>query len=116
MPSIRDLVAAISQREGVDATVVLGRDGIVIDSQSETLDADDLAARIPPIITPADDFGEAIGRGQLMTAVLEHPGGMTIVSVLSADAVLLVLVSPRANIGQLLYELRRNRDHIAALI
>jgi predicted regulator of Ras-like GTPase activity (Roadblock/LC7/MglB family) len=42
--------------------------------------------------------------------------GLAIVSVLSADAVLLVLVQPTANIGQLLYELRRNRQHIAALV
>ena len=39
-----------------------------------------------------------------------------VVSVLSADAVLLVLVQPTANIGQLLFELRRNREHIAALV
>jgi len=41
---------------------------------------------------------------------------MAVVSVLSAETCLLVLVSPRANIGQLLFELRRNRDHIAALV
>ena len=33
MPSIRDLVAAIRQRDGVDAAVVLGRDGLLIDGQ-----------------------------------------------------------------------------------
>ena len=37
-------------------------------------------------------------------------------AVQRADAVLLVLVTPSANIGQLLYELRRNRQHIAALV
>ncbi len=117
MPSIRDLVAAISRREGVDATVVLGRDGLLIDSQSAAgLDAEDISARIPPIIGPADEFGRSTGRGHVVTAVLEHAGGIAIVSVLSADAILLVLASPRANIGQLLYELRRNRDHIAALV
>jgi len=117
MPSIRDLVAAIRQREGVDAAIVLGRDGLLIDSHSSPgLDAEDVAARIPAIIGPADDFGAATGRGELLTAVLEHRNGIAIVSVLSTEAVLLVLVSPRANIGQLLFELRRNREHIAALV
>jgi len=117
MPSIRDLVAAIRQREGVDAAIVLGRDGLLIDSHSSPgLDAEDVAARIPAIVGPADDFGAATGRGELLTAVLEHRNGIAIVSVLSTEAVLLVLVSPRANIGQLLYELRRNREHIAALV
>lgn len=117
MPSIRDLVAVIRQREGVDAAIVLGRDGLLTDSHSSPgLDAEDIAARIPAIIGPADDFGAAMGRGELLTAVLEHRKGLAIVSVLSVEAVLLVLVSPRANIGQLLSELRRNREHIAALV
>ncbi|HVX39064.1 MAG TPA: roadblock/LC7 domain-containing protein [Gemmatimonadaceae bacterium] len=117
MPSIRDLVAAIRQREGVDAAIVLGRDGLLIDSQlGPGLDPDDVAARIPAIIGPADELGAATGRGDLLTAVLEHKNGIAIVSVLSPEAILLVLVSPRANIGQLLFELRRNREHIAALV
>jgi predicted regulator of Ras-like GTPase activity (Roadblock/LC7/MglB family) len=117
MPSIRDLVAAIRQREGVDAAIILGRDGLLIDSQlGPGLDAEDVAARIPAIIAPADEFGSATGRGDLRTAVLEHSDGLAIVSVLSQEAILLVLVSQRANIGQLLFELRRNREHIAALV
>ena len=117
MPSIRDLVAAIRQRDGVDAAIVLGRDGLLIDSQlAPGLDADDVAARIPDIIGPADELGVATGRGELLTAVLEHRDGLAVVSVLSSEALLLVLVSPRANIGQLLFELRRNREHIAALV
>ncbi|MBA3673280.1 MAG: roadblock/LC7 domain-containing protein, partial [Gemmatimonadaceae bacterium] len=116
MPSIRDLVAAIRQREGVEAAIVLGRDGLLIDSQSVPgLDAEDLAARIPSIIGPADELGVSAARGALTTAVLEYEQGLAVVSVLSADAVLVVLVRPQANVGQLLFELRRNRDHIAAL-
>lgn len=117
MASIRDLVAALRQREGVDAAIVLGRDGLLIDSQTaDGLDAEDLAARIPPIINSADEVGAAGKRGEALTVVLEHRQGLAIVSVLSQEAVLLVLVQPGAQIGQLLYELRRNRENIAALV
>ena len=117
MASIRDLVAALRQREGVEAAIVLGRDGLLIDSQAiPGLDVEDLAARIPAILVPADDLGKAAGRGEVVTVILEHHQGIAIVSVLSSEAVLLVLVQPSANIGQLLYELRRNREHIAALV
>jgi uncharacterized protein len=117
MPSIRDLVGAIRQREGVEAAVVLGRDGLLIDSQSAPgLDPEDLAARIPAIIGPADELGEAVKRGALTTAVLEYPDGLAIIEVLNADAVLVVLIRPDANVGRLLFELRRNRQHIAALV
>lgn len=117
MPSIRDLVAAIRQREGVDAVIVLGHDGLLIDSQlGPGLEAEDVAARIPGIIGPADEFGAAVGRGKLVTAVLEHRNGLAIVSVLSPEVILLVLLTPRANVGQLLFELRRNREQISALV
>ena len=117
MPSIRDLVAAIRQREGVDAVIVLGQDGLLIDSQlGPGLEAEDVAARIPGIIGPADEFGAAVGRGKLVTAVLEHRNGLAIVSVLSPEVILLVLLTPRANVGQLLFELRRNREQISALV
>ena len=75
-----------------------------------------MAAHVPAIISAADQFGAAAQRGALTTAVLEHPHGLAIVSVLSDDAVLLVLVQASANIGQLLFELRRNREHIASLV
>lgn len=117
MASIRDLVGAIRQRDGVEAAVVLGRDGLLIDSQTlPGLDAEDIAARIPAIIGPADELGAAASRGPLTTAVLEHRDGLAVVSVLSADAILLVLVRPQANVGQLLFELRRNRENIASLV
>jgi len=38
------------------------------------------------------------------------------VCLLSAEAVLLVLVQQTADVGKLLFELRRNRQHIAALV
>jgi len=117
MPTIRDLVGAIRQREGVEAAVVLGRDGLLIDSQTvDQVDAEHIAAHVPSIVQFADEFGAAAQLGALQTAILEHERGMAVVCCLSADAVLLVLVQPSANLGQLLYELRRNRANIAALV
>jgi hypothetical protein len=117
VPTIRDLVGTIRQREGVEAAVVLGRDGLLIDSQaSDQVNAEQVAAHVPSIVQFADEFGAAAARGSLQTAILEHERGMAVISALSADAVLLVLVQPSANLGQLLYELRRNRANIAALV
>ncbi len=117
MASIRDLVAALRQRDGVDAVIVLGRDGLLIDSQAVPgLNPENLAALIPAIIGPADELGTAAARGEVVTLIQEHLLGIAVVSVLSPEAILLVLVQPSANIGQLLYELRRNREHIAALV
>ncbi len=117
MPTIRDLVGAIRQREGVEAAVVLGRDGLLIDSEAAGhVNAEHVAAHVPSIVQFADEYGAAAERGALQTAILEHERGMSVVCCLSEDAVLLVLVQPSANLGQLMYELRRNRANIAALV
>jgi predicted regulator of Ras-like GTPase activity (Roadblock/LC7/MglB family) len=117
MPTIRDLVAAIRGRDGVEAAVVLGRDGLLIDGQTvPNLDAEHIGAHVPSIIQFADELGGAASRGNLQTAVLEHERGLAVISCLSPDAVLLVLLQPSANLGQLLYELRRNRANIASLV
>lgn len=117
MPTIRDLVSALRQREGVDAAIVLGRDGLLIDSQTEpTVDAERVAALIPSIAAAADEYGAHDGRGALSTAILEFASGIAIVSVLTNDTILVVLAQPTTSLGPLLFELRRNRENIAALV
>ncbi len=117
MPTIRDLVGAIRQRAGVDAAVVLGRDGLLIDSQSRgEFEAEHVAAHLPAVVAAADEFGAAADRGQLATAVLEHERGLCVVSALSRDALLLVVLGPDADVAQLLFDLRRARSQIASLV
>lgn len=96
--------------------MVLGRDGLPIDSEADpALLADDLAAHVPAIVGAADDFGVSAKRGHVSTAVLEYADGFAVISVLSDVAVLLVLLRPDANVAQLLHELRRHRERLATL-
>ncbi len=116
MATIRDLTAAIRQRPGVDAVVVLGRDGLLIDSQSKVaVDAEGLAARVPGIVASADDIGLATGKGEMRIALVEHENGYAVVSSVGDDALMCVLTSPAADLGSLLYDVRRHRDSIARL-
>lgn len=117
MPTIGDLVGALRQRAGVEAAIVLGRDGLLIEGRSTGgLDADTLAAHAPAVVAASDALGAAANRGAFTTGVLEYPGGLAIVSTLSADAVLLVCTRADVDLGALLFELRRNRERIAALV
>lgn len=117
MATIRDLVSALRRRDGVDAAIVLGRDGLLIDGASEgALDPDGLAAHVPPMVAAAIDMGLAAGRGDFTLMVLEYSGGTAVVTAVSPDALLLVLLQPAANLAALLYDLRRHRAQIAALV
>jgi predicted regulator of Ras-like GTPase activity (Roadblock/LC7/MglB family) len=116
MPTIRDLTVAIRQRPGIEAVVVLGRDGLLIDSQTTIdLDAESLAARVPGIVASADEIGVTTGQGQMRIALIEHETGYAVVSSVGDDALLCVLTSASADLGSLLYDVRRHRESIARL-
>src|ERR1041384_6560188 len=49
MATIRDVVEALNRRAGVDAVVVVGRDGLAIDSRvKDGVDGESVAALLPP--------------------------------------------------------------------
>src|SRR5438132_1255001 len=107
MATIRDVVEALARRGGVDAVVVVGRDGLPIDARAVNgVDAENVAALLPSVINGLAQLGEAGGRGPFGTGVLEFGSGLAVVSVLNADALLLVLHLPDGSGLELLRELR----------
>ena len=117
MPTIRDVVDAFARRDGVEAVIILGSDGLPIASRTpEGIDPEALAALIPNVLRACDQLGSSASGGDLEMGVLEYGGGVAVVANLSADAKLLVLATPRANIGPLLYDLKRYRAEIAGLL
>ncbi len=117
MPSIRDVVQALSRREGVDAVIVLGRDGLTIDAAArDGLDTDGLAALIPSVAAACNRLGTASSRGEFTNGVVEYGRGMMIVSVLTADVILAIVVAAGVNAGAVLFELHRHRAAIAGLL
>jgi predicted regulator of Ras-like GTPase activity (Roadblock/LC7/MglB family) len=117
MPTIRDVVKALRTREGVEAVIVLGRDGLTIDAQAgDGLDTDGLAALVPAVVTSCTRLGNAATRGEFSLGAVEYAGGMIVIAALSPEALLAVLVRGDTNIGGLLYELHRHRPAIAGLL
>ncbi len=116
MPTIRDLVATVRQFDGVTAAIVLGRDGLLIDSDAESgLDGEQVAAHVPSILQFCDELGGAAAVGPLQTAILEQESGLAVLAAMTAEVVLLVLLRADANVGALVYDLRRHRASLAAL-
>ena len=77
MPTIRDVVQTLSNREGVDAVVLLSRDGLTIDAQaSNGVDPDGLAALVPGVVAACTRLGSAAERGGFGTSVLEFEQGI----------------------------------------
>ena len=68
------------------------------------------------MVAAAIDMGTAAGRGEFGLMVLEYGAGTAIVTAVSNDALLLVLLDSTANLPALLYDMRRHRAQIAALV
>lgn len=116
MPSIRDVVEALHQREGVDAVLVVGSDGLAIDARTrDGVDGEGVAALLPTAVRGVADLGVAGGRGEFTTGVFEFHHGLALVSVLNPDATLVILVAPGVNVGSLLFEIQRHRSALAGL-
>lgn len=117
MPTIRDLVLALRRRPGVEAAIVLGRDGLVVDAATAPgFDPETIAAHAPTAAHAASDVGRAAQWGELVTSVIEYERGLAVLCTISADALLIVLVTPEAALGPLLYDLRRHRAQIASIV
>src|SRR5881398_3586890 len=77
MATIREVVEALSRRSGVDAVVVVGRDGLAIDSRTANgVDAESVAALLPSVINGMAQLGQACGRGDFGAGVLEFGAGL----------------------------------------
>lgn len=116
MPTIRDVVAALAGREGVQAVVVLGRDGLPIDAKADGMDADGVAAMIPSVIAACNRLGKTAERGDFATGVVEFGNGSLVIAQLTPDALLAMATRPQTNIGSLLFELQKHRGAIAGLL
>ncbi|HWZ27048.1 MAG TPA: roadblock/LC7 domain-containing protein [Gemmatimonadales bacterium] len=116
MATIREVVEALGKRPGVDAVLVVGRDGLAIDTHiGNGVDPESVSALLPGVVGAITELGAAGGRGDFGTGVLEFGGGLAVVSILTNDALLAVLVRPATNVGPLLVDLRRHRSAIAGL-
>ena len=117
MPGIKDVVDALGRRDGVEAVIILGNDGLPLAIHvADGSDAEVLAAVVPGIVQAADQLGHHAGRGNLATGVIEYKAGFAVLASLSSETKLLMLVRPRTNIGPLLYDLTLHRAEIAGLL
>jgi predicted regulator of Ras-like GTPase activity (Roadblock/LC7/MglB family) len=117
LATIRELVATLRRFDGVTAAAVLGRDGLLIDDDANAgLDCEQVAAHVPSIVQCADELGTAASAGVLQMAILEHQDATVVLAGMSAEVVLLVIVRSDANVGALVYDIRRHRAGLASLV
>ncbi len=117
MPTLRELTEAIQERHGVKAVVILGADGLLIEThESAHNQAEALAARVPAVAAAVSQLSDAASAGEALTVIMEYQHGYGIVLRLSDQVLLFVSASPDIALADLLFDLRRHSSAMAALV
>lgn len=117
MPKLRDLLDRLAGRPEVEAVYVVGRDGLLIDEVGpDGAVGEAVAAMAPNLLQNARELGSAAQHESVSSAVVEYGNGAAIVTDVSRDVILVTFVRPGVPFGNLLYELRHNREQIGDLI
>ncbi len=117
MPTLKDVLNRLSNRREVEAVFAVGKDGLLIDQAgSDGADGEAVAAMAPSLLNTARELGSAARHDGLQTAVIEYSDGVAIVADVSQEMILVTFVRPGVPFGDLLYQIRHNRQQIAKLI
>lgn len=114
---LKQILGEFLKIDGVNAAVVVGRDGFVIESAvSGKMDIDALGAMASTGMGTSEAMGKELGKGDLHQMLVELDHGPIIMSPLSADELIAVVASNEANVGRVRYELKKNKERLIAAL
>ena len=118
MADLKTTLNELSIIEGVKASLVIGRDGFVIESANAAsgIDDDAIAAAISSGIGSSEVIGRELGVGSLDQGMFEYKEGMLIVSLLGPDAILAVVADQRSNLGNIRYQVKKRISALMAAL
>jgi predicted regulator of Ras-like GTPase activity (Roadblock/LC7/MglB family) len=117
MSQLDAALQSLRAHAGVEHVLVLGRDGLLIQHVGENgLDAETVSAMVPGLAQAAHGLGGASGMGAAVTSVVQLANGVAVVTVLSDELLLALLLSAGVGFAPLLRELAERRASLAELV
>lgn len=111
MAELDELINGFTRVRGVTAAVVVGQDGLVLQSATapgaDEADVDVLGAMAASGLVPAQEIGDQINRGRLTQGIYEFEKGVVVVEPIGESAILVVLTQSAANLGLLRLQTRK---------
>jgi len=117
MADLGELVRSLAARPGIEAVLVLSSDGLPIEHSARAeFEPEAVAALTATLVQYATRLGLGAGRGAPRTAVLEYERGIVIVAQMPSGDSVAILAGSDTDVGELLFDLRRNRPALAELL
>jgi predicted regulator of Ras-like GTPase activity (Roadblock/LC7/MglB family) len=110
---LRTLIEGLAARPEVTGVALVSTEGLLIDhSLPARLDGDALAALALTVLRQLHEVGTAAGRGAASSAIVEFEGGPVIIGAMESGSALVVMARSEADLGDLLYLIRRSRPAV----
>jgi predicted regulator of Ras-like GTPase activity (Roadblock/LC7/MglB family) len=117
MTGLGEVVRTVAERPDVAAAVLVSADGLPIQHAGRrALEPESVAALASSAARHAGALSGAVGLGPVETIVLECESGFVAAARLGSAEWLLVVPADGADLGALLYDLRRHRPALASLL
>jgi predicted regulator of Ras-like GTPase activity (Roadblock/LC7/MglB family) len=111
MSKLKNLLGRLRAIDSVELAAVVAHDGLLIESTARTgVDVDAICAVASNGLAMADALGREIRKGGSVQTLLEYEDGLVILEPINADAMLLLMASARAQLGQVRFAVAKHRD------
>ena len=111
MADLEELLNGFTRVRGVSAALVVGQDGLVLQSATapgaDEVDADVLGAVASSGLVPAQEIGGETGRGRLLQGIYEYEKGVVVIEPIGQTAILVVVTTAAGNLGLLRLQARK---------
>lgn len=120
MADLNSLLGGFTRIRGVSAALVVGQDGLVLQSSvapgTDDSVVDVLGAMASSGLVPAQEIGAETGRGHLQQCIYEYDGGVVVIEPVGSTAILVVVTTASANLGLLRLQARKVHPDIEAAL
>ena len=111
MATPKEILENLLKVEGVDATMAVGRDGLMLASAGRSgIDMEAIGAVSSSTLGAAEVLGGELESGVLDQVIMQFEKGITVLEALGKDAILVVFARAAANLGVIRLAIRRNKE------
>ena len=118
MNSLKNLLKELTDLEGINAAVVVNRDGFMIDGMMRggQVDMEYMAAIISAGVGSSEQMARQLDLGEITLNMIECEKGVVMINVLEEDAIMAVVSDPSATLGNVRYQLKKRIPDIRSAL
>ncbi len=114
---LEDILKEMKSTGDVEASAIVSRDGLLIAADiSSSVNADAFAAMSATMLGAAETAMSELGKGTPDRVVVESPSGKIVAMGAGEKALLVVMTTPKANLGLILLQLGKASKKIEELL